>query len=61
MVKSLLKPEIDYEENQGLDQFDMNYKTSQYDAELLGHDVIMALGKKRNFHLEKHNVIYYVK
>ena len=45
MVKSKIKPEIEYTESKKIDAEDMDHETSVYEVEILGKRVVIGIGK----------------
>jgi predicted NAD-dependent protein-ADP-ribosyltransferase YbiA (DUF1768 family) len=58
MVKSTIKPEIEYNESKRIDAEDVDYKTSVYEAEIFEKRVAIGIGKIKYTHTGK-GVIYY--
>ena len=58
MVKSKLDSTVNYPEFKRLDPEDKNYDASQYETNILGKDVIIALGKSKYTFIDK-NIEYF--
>ena len=58
MVKSKIKPEIEYNESKRIDAEDMDYKTAIYEIEIHGKRVIIGVGKMKYTYTGK-NVLFY--
>lgn len=52
MVQSKIKPKIEYTEIRTIDDEDIEYETSVYEAEILDKRVVIALGKPKSEHFE---------
>jgi predicted NAD-dependent protein-ADP-ribosyltransferase YbiA (DUF1768 family) len=58
MVKSKIKPEIEYNESKRIDAEDMEYKTSVYEAEIHGKRVAIAVGKIKYTYTGREIIFY---
>jgi len=58
MVKSKLDDSIVYTENKKLDIDDINYDATLYEIGLMGHKILIALGKPKYTYIDK-NIEYY--
>ena len=58
MVNSILNPEINYPEIKKLDSDDTDYDASLYETNVLGIDIIIALGQAKYTFIDK-NIIYF--
>ena len=58
MVKSTIKPEIEYNESKRIDAEDMDYETFVYEAEIFEKRVVICVGKIKYTHTGK-GVIFY--
>ncbi len=58
MVKSKIKPEIEYNESKRIDAEDMDYETSIYEAEIFGKRVVIGVGKIKYTYTGKGIVFY---
>ena len=58
MVNSSLNPKINYPEIKKLDPEDSEYDASLYEINILGIDVIIALGQAKYAFIDD-NIIYY--
>jgi predicted NAD-dependent protein-ADP-ribosyltransferase YbiA (DUF1768 family) len=58
MVKSKIKPEIEYNESKKIDAEDMDYETPIYEAEIFAKRVAIGIGKIKYTYTGK-NVVYY--
>ena len=47
MVNSILNPKINYPEMKKIDQEDINFDASMYEINVLGQDIIIALGQAK--------------
>jgi hypothetical protein len=59
MVKSNINLKVDYNESKEIDDEDIDYSSPLYDYKLFDIDVIIALGKRRDTFVEKHNLLYF--
>ena len=58
MVKSTIKPEIEYNESKRIDAEDMDYETFVYEAEIFEKRVAICVGKIKYTHTGR-GVIFY--
>jgi len=58
MVKSKLDENINYPEIKILDEEDINYEASLYEINILGKDIIIALGQAKYSYIDN-NIVYY--
>ena len=58
MVKSLLKNNVNYSESKRLEEQDIDYETSLYQAKIDGLDTIVAIGQGK-YDLTDSGVVYY--
>jgi len=58
MVKSKIKPEIEYTESKKIDSEDIDHETPVYEAEILGKRVAIAIGKIKYTYTGKGIVFY---
>ena len=58
MVKSILDPKVNYPEIRALDPEDKQYEANMYEANILGKDIIIALGQGKYSFIDD-NIIYY--
>jgi len=58
MVKSKIKPEIEYNESKRIDAEDMDYETSVYEAEIFGKRIVIGVGKIKYTYTGKGIVFY---
>lgn len=56
MVRSKLKPDINYREYKQLERDDVDYDATMYEIELLGKEVRIAIGRGKT---EKKDILYY--
>ena len=60
MVKSKLDDSIVYTENKKLDVDDINYDATLYEIGLMGHKVLIALGKPKYTYIDKKYRIHFL-
>ena len=58
MVKSILVSNVNYPEIRALDPEDKKYEASIYEANILGKDIIIAVGQGKYSFIDD-NLIYY--
>ncbi len=58
MVKSILDPNINYPEIKTLDLDDIDYDATQYEYNILGTDIIIALGQSKYTFIDQ-GIIFY--
>ena len=59
MVKSILDDTINYPEARKLDEDDRNYDATLYEIDILGRDIMAALGQSKYTFVEK-NIVYFI-
>ena len=58
MVKSILVPNVNYSEIRALEPEDKKYEASIYEANIMGKDIIIALGQGKYSYIDD-NIVYY--
>ena len=58
MVKSILVPNVNYPEIRALEPEDKKYEASIYEANIMGKDIIIALGQGKYSYIDD-NIVYY--
>ena len=59
MVKSRLRPSVNYPEHKHMNAADVNFDASIYDTDILGIPLVIAVGQPEYTFLKSDNIIYY--